>query len=302
MARNVAQVTSGTGLAAQLRNYAELMRLDKPIGIWLLLWPTLWALWLAGSGHPDGGVFAVFILGVIVMRSAGCVLNDLADRKIDPFVERTHARPLATGAVAPVEALTLFVALSLIAVGFAAMLNRPAQVLAVVAAALTVLYPFVKRFVSIPQFVLGAAFGWAVPMAFAAQTGQTGQLAWLVFVTALIWAVIYDTFYAMVDREDDRRLGVKSTAILFGDADLFVVGGLQVLMLAALVLIGQMAELGGWYYGSVAVAAVLMAYHQWLARERKPAGCFKAFLHNHYIGMAVFIGIALDYTFRPAGA
>lgn len=299
MARNAAHATTGLGIAAQLKSYAQLMRLDKPIGIWLLLWPTLWALWLAGSGRPDGGLFAVFFLGVIVMRSAGCVLNDLADRKIDPHVERTRGRPLATGAVAPAEALTLFVALSLIAVGFAAMLNRPAQVLAIVAAGLTVLYPFVKRFVSIPQFVLGAAFGWAVPMAFAAQTGQTDQLAWLVFVTALIWAVIYDTFYAMVDREDDRRVGVKSTAILFGDADLFVIGGLQVLMLVALVLIGQMAALGGWYYGSVALAAVLMAYHQWLARDRRPEGCFKAFLHNHYIGMVVFAGIVLDYTFRP---
>lgn len=294
------RATASPGTLAQLKNYAQLMRLDKPIGIWLLLWPTMWALWLAGQGRPDGDLFAVFFLGVIVMRSAGCVLNDLADRKIDPYVERTRTRPLATGAVAPSEALTLFVALSLIAVGFAAMLNRPAQVLAIVAAGLTILYPFVKRFISIPQLVLGAAFGWAAPMAFAAQTGQTDQLAWLVFVTALIWAVIYDTFYAMADREDDRRIGVKSTAILFGDADLFVIGGLQVLMLVGLVLIGQMAQLGGWYYGSVVLAAVLMVYHQWLAHERKPEGCFKAFLHNHYIGMVVFAGIVLDYTFRPA--
>jgi 4-hydroxybenzoate polyprenyltransferase len=275
------------------------MRLDKPVGVWLLLWPTLWALWLAGNGHPDGGVFIVFFFGVIVMRSAGCVLNDFADRKIDPHVTRTRERPLASGAVAPIEALMLFVALSLIAVGLAAMLNRPAQILAIVAAGLTILYPFIKRFVSIPQFVLGAAFGWAVPMAFAAQTGQTEQLAWLVFGTALIWAMIYDTFYAMVDRNDDLKLGVKSTAILFGDADLFVIGGLQVLMLFALVLIGKMAELGGWYLTSVAIAAVLMAYHQWLARNRDPDGCFRAFLHNHYIGMAVFIGIVLDYTFYP---
>jgi 4-hydroxybenzoate polyprenyltransferase len=299
MARNIARPTPAPGIAAQLKNYVQLMRLDRPIGIWLLLWPTLWALWLAGEGHPDGGVFAVFFLGVIVMRSAGCVLNDFADRKIDPHVKRTRLRPLATGAVAPMEALTLFVALSLIAVGFAAMLNRPAQILAVVAAGLTIVYPFIKRFISIPQFVLGAAFGWAVPMAFAAQTGETEQLAWLVFGTALIWAVIYDTFYAMADREDDRKIGVKSTAILFGDADLFVIGALQILMLLALVLIGQMAELGGWYYGSIAIVTLLMVYHQWLAREREPEACFRAFLHNHYIGMAVFIGILLDYTFRP---
>ena len=286
-----------SGFVTQLRNYIELMRLNKPIGIWLLLWPTLWALWLAGEGHPDSGVFTVFVVGVIVMRSAGCVLNDFADRNIDPYVERTRARPIASGAVAPAEALTLFIALSLIAVGLAAMLNRPAQVLAVIAAGLTVVYPFIKRFVSIPQFVLGAAFGWAVPMAFAAQTGEAKQLGWLVFGTALVWAVIYDTFYAMVDREDDLKVGVKSTAILFGDADLFVIGGLQLLMLAALAFIGDMAELGFWYYASIGVAAVFMGYHQWLARDRKPAGCFKAFLHNHYIGMIVFIGIVLHYTF-----
>ncbi len=281
----------------QLRNYVELMRLDKPIGVWLLLWPTLWALWLAGEGHPDPGVFLVFMVGVIVMRSAGCVLNDFADRNIDPYVERTRARPIASGAVAPAEALTLFVALALTAVGLAAMLNRPAQVLAIVGAALTVVYPFIKRFISIPQFVLGAAFGWAVPMAFAAQTGEARQLGWLVFGTALVWAIIYDTFYAMVDREDDLKVGVKSTAILFGDADLFVIGGLQLLMLVALLFIGDMAELGVWYFGSVATAAILMGYHQWLSRDRKPAGCFKAFLHNHYIGMIVFIGIVLHYTF-----
>jgi 4-hydroxybenzoate polyprenyltransferase len=291
----------GAGIVSQLRNYAQLMRLDKPVGVWLLLWPTLWALWLAGAGHPDGGVFLVFVVGVIVMRSAGCVLNDFADRKIDPHVDRTRARPLATGAVAPIEAITLFIALSLIAVGLAAMLNRPAQVLAVVAAGLTVAYPFIKRFLSIPQFVLGAAFGWAVPMAFAAQTGQTEQLAWLVFGTALIWAVIYDTFYAMVDRKDDLRIGIKSTAILFGDADLFVIGGLQLLMLLALLLIGSMAELGAWYFSSVAIAAILMGWHQWLARDRQPDGCFRAFQHNHYIGLVIFLGIALDYTFRPAG-
>ena len=287
------------GFITQLTNYAHLMRLDKPIGTWLLLWPTLWALWLAGEGHPDGGIFIVFMLGVIIMRSAGCVLNDFADRKIDPYVKRTRSRPIASGAVAPMEALTLFVALALIAIGLATMLNRQAQVLAVIAAGLTVIYPFIKRFVSIPQFVLGMAFGWAVPMAFAAQTGQTQQLAWLVFGTALVWAVIYDTFYAMADREDDLKIGVKSTAILFGDADLFVIGGLQILMLVALIFIGDMAELGAWFYTSIFVAGILMAYHQWLARDRQSANCFNAFLHNHYIGMTVFIGIVLHYTFNP---
>ena len=286
-------------LVAQLRNYGKLMRIDKPVGVWLLLWPTLWALWLAGEGHPNQGLFVVFVVGVFIMRSAGCVLNDYVDRNIDPYVERTRNRPIASGAVAPTEALTLFVALGLIAIGLATMLNRPAQLLAIVAAGLTLAYPFIKRFVSIPQFILGAAFGWAVPMVFAAQTGTVPQLAWVVFGAALIWAVIYDTYYAMVDREDDRKLGVKSTALLFGDADLFVLGGLQLIMLLALVFVGLRAELGFWYYLSVAIAAGLMAYHQWLARDRQPAGCFAAFLHNHFIGLVVFIGIVLHYSFNP---
>ena len=287
------------GVVSQVRNYAKLMRIDKPIGIWLLLWPVLWALWLAGDGHPDQGLFVVFLLGVFVMRSAGCVLNDYADRKIDPYVERTRDRPIASGAVTPTEALVLFAALGLIAVGLAIMLNRPAQLLAIVAAGLTIAYPFVKRFISIPQFVLGAAFGWAVPMVFAAQTGNTPQLAWLVFGVALIWAVIYDTFYAMVDREDDLKVGVKSTAILFGDVDLFVIAGLQLLMLLGLTLVGLLGSLGFWYFASVGIAACLMAYHLWLARDRNTAGCFAAFQHNHIIGLVIFIGIALHYSLGP---
>ena len=288
-------------VVSQLRNYGKLMRIDKPIGIWLLLWPTLWALWLAGEGTPDQGLFVIFVIGVFVMRSAGCVLNDFADRKIDPYVERTRTRPLATGAVAPLEALTLFAALGLIAVGLATMLNKQAQLLAIVGAGLTIAYPFIKRFISIPQFVLGAAFGWAVPMAFAAQTGETPELAWLLFGIALVWAVIYDTFYAMVDREDDKKIGVKSTAVLFGEVDLFVIAGLQLLMLLALVFVGFRAELGLWYYLSVAAAAAMMAWHLWLARDRQPAGCFQAFLKNHLIGLVIFVGIVLHYTFNPAG-
>jgi len=179
------------------------------------------------------------------------------------------------------------------------MLNKQAQVLAVVGAVLTIVYPFIKRYISIPQFVLGAAFGWAVPMAFAAQTGETPELAWLVFGIALVWAVIYDTFYAMVDREDDRKIGVKSTAVLFGEVDLFVIAGLQLVMLLGLVFVGFRAELGFWYYLSVAVAAAMMAWHLWLARDRQPAGCFEAFLRNHHIGMVIFIGIVLHYTFNP---
>jgi 4-hydroxybenzoate polyprenyltransferase len=285
-------------IVSQARNYGKLMRIDKPIGIWLLMWPTLWGLWLAGEGSPDQGLFIVFMAGVFVMRSAGCVLNDFVDRKIDPYVERTRTRPLATGAVSPSAALTLFVALALIALGLASMLNQLAQLLALVGGGLTIVYPFIKRYVSIPQLFLGAAFGWAVPMAFAAQTGGIPELAWLVFGTALIWAVIYDTFYAMVDREDDRRIGIKSTALLFGEVDLFVIGGLQILMLVSLLLIGVRAELGGWYYASVIIAAGMMAWHLWLAHDRKPAGCFEAFLKNHHIGMVIFIGMVLDYTFK----
>ena len=297
--KNVLSPQVKQSVITQLRNYAKLMRIDKPIGIWLLMWPTLWALWLAGKGHPDQWLFVVFVLGVFIMRSAGCVLNDYVDRKIDPYVERTRTRPIASGAVAPAEALVLFLALSLIAIGLATMLNRPARLLAIVAAGLTIAYPFIKRVVSIPQFVLGAAFGWAVPMAFAAQTGETPQLAWLVFGVALVWAVIYDTFYAMVDREDDRKIGVKSTALLFGEVDLFVIAGLQLLMLVALTFVGLRAELGFWYFASVVGAAALMAYHQWLARDRQPAGCFAAFLHNQTIGLVIFVGIVLHYTFTP---
>jgi 4-hydroxybenzoate polyprenyltransferase len=297
--KNVLTPQVKQSVITQLRNYAKLMRIDKPIGIWLLMWPTLWGLWLAGKGHPDQWLFVVFVLGVFIMRSAGCVLNDYVDRNIDPYVERTRTRPIACGAVAPAEALVLFVALSLIAIGLATMLNRPARLLAIVAAGLTIAYPFIKRVVSIPQFVLGAAFGWAVPMAFAAQTGETPQLAWLVFGAALVWAVIYDTFYAMVDREDDRKVGVKSTALLFGEVDLFVIAGLQLLMLVALTFVGLRAELGFWYFASVVGAAALMAYHQWLARDRQPAGCFAAFSHNHTIGLVIFVGIVLHYTFTP---
>ncbi len=288
-------------LVAQLTNYGRLIRIDRPIGIYLLLWPTLWALWVAGDGRPNEGLFVVFVLGVVVMRSAGCVLNDYVDRNIDPYVERTRSRPIASGAVSPAEALTLFVALALIAVGLASMLNRQAQLLTIVAAALTIVYPFIKRYVSVPQFILGAAFGWAVPMAFAASTGDTPRVAWLMFGAALVWAVIYDTFYAMVDREDDLKIGVKSTAILFGDADLFILGILQVVMLLALVLIGTQVGLGFWYFLSVFVAACLMVYHQHLARNREKEGCFRAFLHNHYIGMVVFIGIVLHYSLAPTG-
>lgn len=286
-------------LPAQLREYALLMRLDRPIGIFLLLWPTLWALWLAGAGRPDPHVFLVFVAGVVLMRSAGCVMNDFADRRIDPHVERTRDRPLARGTVAPLEALLLAGALGATAFGLVLTMNRLTVLLSLGGAVLTIAYPFLKRFTHLPQVWLGASFGWSVPMAFAAQTGTVPQLAWLMFVAVVLWAVVYDTMYAMVDRQDDLRLGVRSTAILFGDADRAMIGLLQALVLLALWLIGNRAGLGGWYFGGLGVAAALSLWQQSLIRERRPADCFRAFLNNHYFGMAVFAGILLHYTFAP---
>jgi 4-hydroxybenzoate polyprenyltransferase len=283
--------------SAQLREYALLMRLDRPIGTFLLLWPTLWALWIAGAGRPDPHVFLVFVAGVFLMRSAGCVMNDFADRRIDPHVERTRDRPLARGTVAPLEALLLAGALGAIAFGLVLTMNRLTVLLALGGAVLTIAYPFLKRVTHLPQVWLGASFGWSVPMAFAAQTGTVPQLAWLMFIAVVLWAVVYDTMYAMVDREDDLRLGVRSTAILFGDADRAMIGVLQALVLLALWLIGARAGLGGWYLGGLAVAAALSLWQQYLIRERHPADCFRAFLNNHYFGMVVFAGILLHYTF-----
>lgn len=287
----------GAALAGQLRDYARLMRLDKPVGFYLLLWPTLWALWVAGEGRPDELVFVVFMLGVVVTRCAGCVINDIADRDFDPYVARTRERPLATGRISVVEAGLLFVGLGLVAIGLVTLLNPLARVLAVGGAALIVIYPFIKRVLSVPQLVLGAAFAWAIPLAFAAQTETIPQTAWLMFAITVVWAVIYDTMYAMVDRPDDLHVGIKSTAILFGDADRFIIGALQVLMLIGLALMGDRLSLSVWYYLGVAVAAGFMAYHQYLIRARDTGGCFRAFLNNHYIGMSVFIGLALHYVF-----
>jgi len=287
-------------LATQLREYALLMRLHRPIGTLLLLWPTLWGLWIAGAGRPDPHVLLVFVAGVVLMRSAGCVMNDFADRRIDPHVARTRDRPLARGTVTPLEALLLAGALGAVAFGLVLTLNRLTVLLALAGAVLTVAYPFLKRFTHLPQIWLGASFGWSVPMAFAAQTGAVPQLAWLMFIAVVIWAVVYDTMYAMVDREDDLQLGVRSTAILFGDADRLIIGVLQVLLLVALALVGQQAALGAWYYGALLVAAGLALWQQWLIRERRPEDCFRAFLNNHYFGMTVFIGILLHYLFAPA--
>lgn len=285
-------------LRHQLGLYARLMRLDRPIGTWLLLWPTLWALWVASEGRPDPRVFLVFVIGVVVMRSAGCVINDYADRKLDPHVERTRDRPLATGEVAPAEALVLFVALGLLAIALLLTLNELTRWLALAGAVLTILYPFTKRFFVAPQLVLGAAFGWGVPMAFAAQTGTVPRVAWLMWLTAVVWAVIYDTLYAMTDRAGDELIGVKSTAILFGSADLFCIGLLQITMLGALVLIGQTAGLGAWFFGAVSIAGMMFLHQRLRISDRDPKECFAAFLANRHVGATLFAGIALDYIFR----
>ena len=285
-------------LAATLCDYGRLMRVDRPIGTFLLLWPALWALWLASDGHPQPRVFIVFALGVFLMRSAGCVINDFADRKIDPHVRRTRERPLAQGRVEPKEAIMLFVALSLIALGLVMTLDRLTQQLALIGAVLTVTYPFFKRFFPIPQMYLGIAFSWSVPMAYAAEAGTISRIGWLLFMASLLWTTAYDTMYAMVDREDDMKIGVRSSAILFGDADRAVIGIMQLMTLLALWLVGHDLVLGVWYHGGLASAACFSLYEQWLLRERNPDRCLRAFLNNNYVGMAVFIGIALDYLFR----
>lgn len=280
----------------RLLSYVHLVRLHKPIGIFLLLWPALWALWLAGEGSPPWDVVLIFVFGVVLMRSAGCAINDFADRDFDGHVARTQGRPLATGEVSPREAVAVFMTLSLIAFGLVLLLNWQTVALSVVALALTIVYPFMKRFTHVPQLFLGAAFGWAIPMAFTAITSTVPVFAWVLFGATLIWALIYDTEYAMVDREDDLKVGIKSTAILFGRHDRFAIGILQLLMLGILGWVGWVAGRGAWYAGGLALAAVLAAHQQWMIRRREPRACFEAFLSNNYFGMAVFLGLVLDYA------
>lgn len=275
--------------------YIRLMRLDKPVGIYLLLWPTLWAVWIAANGNPSWWIVLVFVAGVVLMRSAGCVINDYADRHIDNKVERTRERPLTSGQVTEKEALILFIALALCAFMLVLTLNKLTIILSLGGVLLAASYPFMKRYTHLPQAYLGAAFGWAVPMAFAAQTGQLEPRLWWLFLATLIWALIYDTMYAMVDREDDLKIGVKSTAILFGQYDRLIIGLAQLSMLAVLLLVGQSFELGAIYYGSLVLTGILMVCHQWLIRGRDRPSCFKAFLHNHWIGLVIFLGIVLDY-------
>jgi 4-hydroxybenzoate polyprenyltransferase len=279
----------------QLKLYAQLMRLHKPIGIYLLLWPTLWALWLATPElMPSTKNLLIFIAGVILMRSAGCIINDIADRKIDGKVKRTQDRPLVTGAVSSKEAWILFAIISLTAFLLVLMTNSLTIQLSVGGLILAATYPFMKRHTHLPQVVLGAAFAWSVPMAFAAEAGTIRQEAWLIYLAVVLWTVVYDTFYAMVDRDDDIKIGVKSTAILFGEQDKIITGGLQLLTLYTLILVGQRFELDTIYYTSLAIVAGLFAYQQWLIRFRDRDACFKAFLNNHWVGLVVFMGIVVD--------
>ncbi len=277
--------------------YAQLIRLDKPVGILLLLWPTLIALWLAAGGWPDPFVLFVFVMGVLLMRSAGCAINDYADREIDAKVKRTQQRPLAAGKITEKEALIIFASLSLIAFILVLFMNQLTIWMSLVGIVLAVSYPFMKRYHYLPQVHLGAAFGWSVPMAYAAQANEVTEITWLIFIATVLWATVYDTMYAMVDYDDDIKIGVKSTAILFGNQDKLIIGLIQVLLILNLLLIGQRAELGFFYYIGVAIASLLAIYQQLLIHDRDRGLCFRAFLNNNWFGFALFAGVFLNYQF-----
>lgn len=276
-------------------SYAQLMRLDKPIGSLLLLWPTLWALWFANQGLPSAHLLAVFIGGVLLMRAAGCVINDFADRKIDPRVTRTKSRPLASGKVTSTEALILFALLCAAAFLLVLTTNRLTIYLSLLALALAVIYPFSKRFFALPQLFLGAAFSMAIPMAFAASLDAVPLLAWLLFTANLLWTVAYDTEYAITDREDDLKINIKSTAIFFGSADVAMTMALAAMFLLAMLFAAAAFEQAGFYYLALALAAVLFIYQYWLIKKRDPQQCFKAFLNNNYVGMLIFVGVSAQY-------
>ena len=281
---------------SKLKLYLQLIRFDKPIGTLLLLWPTLCALWLAAEGMPEPKLLAIFLLGTFLTRSAGCIVNDLADRHVDGAVQRTSNRPLVIGTVSEKEALALFIVLMLLAFALVLFTNTLTIQLSLVAVILASSYPFMKRYTHLPQVVLGAAFSWGIPMAFAAQTGALPPALWLLYCANLLWTVAYDTEYAMVDRDDDILIGVKSSAILFGRHDRLIVGSLQVLTLCTLWLTGQQFGLGWPYHGALLVIAGLFCYQQYLIRERHTHACFTAFLHNNWVGLALFAGVALHYA------
>lgn len=275
------------------REYLLLTRLNKPVGILLLLWPVLWALWIAAGGLPPLWILAVFLAGTVLTRSAGCIVNDFADRDIDPHVERTRDRPLAARRISPYEALTLFAVLMVASLALVLTLGWLVTLYAVIAALLLLTYPLFKRFFPAPQLYLGVAFGWGVPMAFVAVQGGIPLIGWWIFAVTVLWALIYDTYYAMVDRKDDIRIGVRSTAIWFGKADLAIIATLQLVMIAGLWKIGVMADLGRFYFITVLIAAVIFHRNLWWARHRDRAQCFRAFLGNHQAGLVVFVGIVL---------
>jgi 4-hydroxybenzoate polyprenyltransferase len=280
---------------ARLNAYERLMRLDKPIGILLLLWPTLWALWISSNGYPDWLIVWIFALGTVLMRSAGCVMNDYADRKFDAHVERTKSRPLATGEVSPREALVLAGMLSLLAFGLVLLLNKLTILLSVCALFLALTYPYTKRFISIPQAYLGVAFGFGIPMAFAAHNGTVPPLAWALLAANMFWAVAYDTEYAMVDRDDDTKIGIRSSALFFGRYDVAAVMGCYAIMLGILAWVGMEVRLHWPYYAGLAVAGVIAVYHYTLIRGRERAACFRAFLHNNWLGAVIFAGLFASY-------
>lgn len=279
--------------------YLRLTRLNKPIGIFLVVWPMLWALWVAAGGLPNLWVLTVFVVGAILMRSAGCVVNDFADRNIDGHVKRTQARPLATGEISSGEALGLFLILSLVSFALVLTLNTLTIGLAFVGMGLAALYPFTKRVTQWPQMFLGLAFGWAVVMAFAAVNDRVPLGGWLMFAAAVVWALVYDTMYAMVDRDDDIKLGVKSTAVLWGDYDRLFVGIFQLVFFVLLVATGISFGLGWAYYAGLVAAAAVAVYHQWLIRNRERGPCFQAFMHNNVLGGVVFVGIVVDLLLGP---
>lgn len=280
-----------------LRHYATLMRLDKPIGTFLLLWPTLWALWVASQGVPELWTLLVFCLGVFLMRSAGCIINDFADRDFDAHVDRTRNRPLAQNYISNREALTLFFLLVLIAFGLVLTLNWFTIELSVIAVALAASYPFMKRYTYFPQVILGAAFAWSIPMAFAAIQNKLPAIVWVIYLSTLLWVLAYDTLYGMVDRDDDIKLGLKSTAILFGDMDLPMVSFIQSMFLAGMFFLGRQLEFGLYYYLAWAIAVLLIALQIWRCRKRKKQQLFNAFLNNNYVGLVLFVGIACHYQF-----
>jgi 4-hydroxybenzoate polyprenyltransferase len=282
-------------VSARLRLYAELIRFNRPIGTYLLLWPTLWALAIAGEGGPDGWVLFVFVLGVFLMRSAGCAINDYADRDIDLHVARTRERPLTSGKITPREALAVFAVLGLLAFLLVLTLNRLTILLSFVGILLAASYPFMKRYHYLPQVHMGAAFGWAVPMAFAAQSGTLPKIAWLLYVATLVWAVAYDTMYSMVDRDDDLKIGVKSTAILFGDYDRVMIALFQALFVLAMILLGIDLGFSSIYFVALVGASLFLVYQQVLIEDRRPADCFSAFLNNHWVGAVIFAGIMGHY-------